>query len=36
MTVCDFRRRAPEGCHTFAALKLNVPQFWEMLISSAL
>jgi len=34
MTVCDFRRRAPEGCHTFAALKLNVPQFWEMLISS--
>ena len=34
MTVCDFRRKAPEGCHTFAALKLNVPQFWEMLISS--
>ena len=34
MTVCDFRRKAPEGRHTFAALKLNVPQFWEMLISS--
>lgn len=34
MTVCDFRRKAAEGCHTFAALKLNVPQFWELLLSS--
>ena len=34
MTVCDFRRKAPEGCRTFAALKLDVPRFWELLLQS--
>ena len=30
MTVADFRRPAPEDCHTWAALKLDAPRFWDL------
>lgn len=30
MTVADFRRAAPEDCHTLAALKLDAPRFWDL------
>ena len=30
MTVADFRRPAPEGCHTWAALKLDASRFWDL------
>ena len=31
MTVADFRRKAPEGCHTHAALELDLARFWDMM-----
>lgn len=31
MTVADFRRTAPEGCHTHAALELDLARFWDMM-----
>ncbi len=31
MTVTDFRRPAPEGCRTFAALDLDEERFWALL-----
>ena len=31
MTVADFRRTAPEGCHTPAALELDLARFWDMM-----
>lgn len=31
MTVADRRRPAPEGCHTFAAMKLDEARLWSML-----
>lgn len=30
MTVADFRRPAPEDCHTWAALKLDQARFWDL------
>ena len=30
MTVADFRRPAPEDCHTWAALKLDASRFWDL------
>ena len=34
MTVADLRRPAPEGCHTFAALKLDKDRFWDLMAKS--
>lgn len=34
MTVADFRRPAPEGCRTFAAVELDQPRFWDMVIEA--
>lgn len=33
-TVADFRRPAPEGCRTFAAMKLDVDRFWALMLES--
>lgn len=30
MTVCDFRRKAPEGCHTQVAWKLDNDRMWDL------
>ena len=30
MTVADFRRPAPEDCHTWVALKLDQARFWDL------
>ncbi|EHY31262.1 nucleoside hydrolase, partial [Sutterella parvirubra] len=34
MTVADFRRPAPEGCHTHAAVKLDQERFWAMVFDA--
>ena len=34
MTVADLRRPAPQGCHTFAALKLDKDRFWDLMAKS--
>lgn len=34
MTVADFRRKAPQDCHTYAALELDAPKFWDMLFEA--
>lgn len=31
MTVTDFRKKAPENCHTHAALELDWARFWDMM-----
>ena len=34
MTVADFRRKAPEDCHTKVALKLDQNRFWDLIFQA--
>ena len=34
MTVADFRRKAPEDCHTKVALKLDQDRFWNLIFEA--
>lgn len=34
MTVADFRRKAPEDCHTKVALKLDQNRFWNLIFEA--